>query len=199
MNLISSNQLLKTAKIQLKKNNFELAKQILLSAINSKNAKAEHYELLAKIYDANNDLAQCLKYLSIACSTENASAEAHYYLGKEYIKLGRLVEGINHIHISIKIAGDFIEGLVELGLGYIKLNENHKALDFLKKALQYDQTNIGVLFNLGKIYSEELADYENGLKFYNQILELDPKNTETLIAKGILFSQLNKYDESNSG
>jgi len=198
MNLISSNQLLKTAKIQLKKNNFELAKQILLSAINSKNAKAEHYELLAKIYDANNDLAQCLKYLSIACSTENASAEAHYYLGKEYIKLGRLVEGINHIHISIKIAGDFIEGLVELGLGYIKLNENHKALDFLKKALQYDQTNIGVLFNLGKIYSEELADYENGLKFYNQILELDPKNTETLIAKGILFSQLNKYDESNS-
>ena len=36
MNLISSDKLLKTAKIQLKENNFELAKQILLSAINSK-------------------------------------------------------------------------------------------------------------------------------------------------------------------
>jgi protein O-GlcNAc transferase len=197
MNLISSDKLLKTAKIQFKENNFELAKQILLSAINSKLAKAEHYELLAKIYDANNDLTQCLKYLSIACSTGNASAEAYYYLGKEYIKLDRLEEGIDYINTSIKIAGDFIEGLVELGLGYIKLNDISKGLLFLNKALQYDNTNISVLFNLGKTYSDVLVDYENGLKFYDRILQLDPKNIETLIAKGILFSQIQKYDESN--
>jgi predicted O-linked N-acetylglucosamine transferase (SPINDLY family) len=198
MNLISSDKLLQTAKIQLKENNFELAKQILLSAINSKLAKAEHYELLAKIYDANNDLAQCLKYLAMACSAGNASAEAHYYLGKEYIKLDRLEEGIGYIHTSIEIAGDFIEGLIELGIGYVKLNNSSKALSFFEKALQYDKTNISVLFNLGKTYGEALADHENGLQFYNQILQLDPKNTETLIAKGILFSQIQKYDESNA-
>jgi len=198
MNLISSDKLLQTAKIQLKENNFELAKQILLSAINSKLAKAEHYELLAKIYDANNDLTQCLKYLSMACSTGNASAEAHYYLGKEYIKLDRLEEGIDHIHKSIESVGDFIEGLVELGIGYVKLNNSSRALSFFEKALQYDKTNISVLFNLGKTYSDILADYENGLQFYNQILQLDPKNIETLIAKGILFSQTQHYDESNA-
>jgi predicted O-linked N-acetylglucosamine transferase (SPINDLY family) len=198
MNLTSTDKLLQTAKIQLKENNFELAKQILLSAINSKLAKAEHYELLAKIYDANNDLTQCLKYLSMACSTGNASAEAHYYLGKEYIKLDRLEEGIDYIYKSIEIAGDFIEGLVELGLGYVKLNNSSKGLLFLQKALQYDKTNISVLFNLGKTYSEALSDHENGLQFYNHILQLDPKNIETLIAKGILFSQIQKFDESNA-
>lgn len=198
MNLVSSDKLLEIANFQFKKNNLELAKQIIHNAINSNLARAGHYELLAKIYDANNDNVQCLKFLSIACSTGDASAEAHYYLGKEYIKLNRLEEGIKHVHIAIEIAGDFLEGLVELGVGYVRLNDSAKALIFFHRALFLDKTNTNILFNLGKVYTEELGDYENGLNFFNQVLALDPKNCDVLIAKGILLNQIKKYEESNS-
>ncbi len=196
MSRVYSNKLLKIAKSEINSNKFEYAKQLLISAINTNNCTAEHYELLATIYERTGEKSQCLKYLILACKLQDASAEAHFYLGTEYIKINKIIDGINHINLSIKIAGDFIEGLIEIGLAYLKLSKPVIALDFFLRALHINQNNTDVMFNIGKLYCDELTDYKNGLKFYNKILKLEPKNHNALIAKGILFNETKKYDKS---
>lgn len=196
MKTTSQNQLLQIAKFQFKKKNYEFAKQILFKAINSQTANSTHFELLAYIFGNQDNQTQLQKYLIIACSYPDATPEAHFYLGRELIKQNSLVKGINHIEISLKLAGEFIEGLCELGLGYLKMKNPKKALNLFEKALSLDKNNVDLLFNIAKLHSEELSDYEKGFQIFDQILNIYPKHIKTLIAKGDLYDLVKKYDDS---
>jgi predicted O-linked N-acetylglucosamine transferase (SPINDLY family) len=196
MNTSSQNQLLEIAKYQFERKNYALAEQILLDAINSQNAKSPHFELLAYVYGNQGNQSQVQKYLTIACSYSNASPEAHFYLGRELIKQNRMAEGINHIEISLENAGEFIEGLHELGLGYLKIKNPQRALNYFERAILLNKNNVDLLFNIAKLHSEELNDYEKGFEIYDQILDIDPKHVNSLIAKGVLYDLLEKYDDS---
>ena len=107
-----------------------------------------------------------------------------------------MAEGINHIEISLENAGEFIEGLHELGLGYLKIKNPQRALNYFERAILLNKNNVDLLFNIAKLHSEELNDYEKGFEIYDQILDIDPKHVNSLIAKGVLYDLLEKYDDS---
>jgi len=50
---------------------------------------------------------------------------------------------------------------------------------------------VDLLFGKG-VDSFNLAEYEQAISYFDQVLEIDPNNIEALISKGLSLSQLNK-------
>ena len=150
----SSQKLIEIAEYYFRSNQYQLAKEILVKLISTKEANSKCFELLAYIFGNEGNQKEALRHLNIACSYVNASAESHYYHGKELIKIKQFEDAINHLTLSIKIGGEFFEGLFELGLAHANLKNGKNAEIFFKKALSLKPENIEALFNLAKLNSE---------------------------------------------
>jgi predicted O-linked N-acetylglucosamine transferase (SPINDLY family) len=187
---------LEQAKFHLKKNNSEIAISILLQTIALKKAKSAHFEILGYVYGNLGDKKKCLHYLSMACEFSNATPEAHFYLGKELIQMDEYQSGIQHLHKSLSKAGNFFEALFELGIGYQKLKKFSESLDFFKKSIEINRDSVHALINIGKLYSEEFNDPQNGVKFFDQAITLNPNNYDAWIAKGVAYNLLEDNEQA---
>ena len=77
----------------------------------------------------------------------------HYGLGKAYLyKKGKLKEAILHLKISIDLDKKFAKGYFYLGMAYYFSTNYIQAIHAFKKAYQYDESMIEVLYNLSMIY-----------------------------------------------
>ena len=69
---------------------------------------------------------------------------------------------------------------------YLKLNENLKTIESCEKALKLHANNEKALIRIGLAYSN-LSNFDEAVKFYNQVLELNKDNMEArnqiLVAK----------------
>jgi predicted O-linked N-acetylglucosamine transferase (SPINDLY family) len=187
---------LEQAKFHLKKNNSEIAISILLQTIALKKAKSAHFEILGYVYGNLGDKKKCLHYLSMACEFSNATPEAHFYLGKELIQMDEYQSGIQHLHKSLSKAGNFFEALFELGIGYQKLKKFSESLRFFKESAKVNPNSLEAIFNIGRLYSEELNQPQKGLQFYDQLLAIEPRNYEGWIARGNAYSLLGDYTQA---
>ena len=55
--------------------------------------------------------------------------------------------------------------------------------------------DIDLLLNNG-LDSHKLAEYEQAISYFDQVLEIDPNNIDALISKGLSLIQLEKYDDA---
>lgn len=189
-------KILEQAKYHFKKNNFDIAKSILLQTIGLKKAKSPHFEILGYVYGNLGDKKKCLHYLSMACEFSNATPEAHFYLGKELIQMDEYQSGIQHLHKSLNKAGNFFEALFELGIGYQKIKKFPESLRFFKESAKVNPNSLEAIFNIGRLYSEELNQPQKGLQFYDQLLAIEPRNYEVWIARGNAYSLLGDYTQA---
>ena len=192
----SSQKLIEIAEYYFRSNQYQLAKEILVKLISTKEANSKCFELLAYIFGNEGDQKEALRHLNIACSYVNASAESHYYHGKELIKIKQFEDAINHLTQSIKIGGEFFEGLFELGLAHANLKNGKNAEIFFKKALSLKPENIEALFNLAKLYSEVMNNIESSIRLHIFILSKEPNYSPSLFELGECYENLNQLNES---
>jgi len=192
----SSQKLIEIAEYYFRSNQYQLAKEILVKLISTKEANSKCFELLAYIFGNEGDQKEALRHLNIACSYVNASAESHYYHGKELIKIKQFEDAINHLTQSIKIGGEFFEGLFELGLAHANLKNGKNAEIFFKKALSLKPENIDATFNLAKLYAEEFNNNEESIRLHNLIINKEPNYDPSLYNLGELHEKMGQSQKA---
>ena len=99
------------------------------------------------------------------------------------LRLGN-IEKSNEISLNIlKIDSTYIETYVNLGGNYMSMKEYEKAENILKKGLKFTtEKNLrtkSILFLNLAIANNNLGEYENGLKYSNEALEIS-ENAEVI-------------------
>ena len=125
----------------------------------------------------------------------NAIAQAELRLGnteKSYV-----------ISLNIlAIDSTYIETYVNLGGNYLRIKDYEKARDILTKGLKFAtnknlRTKSILLINLAIAYNN-LGDYENGLKYSNEALEISENDEIIKFAEKINLDCEEKLDNKNS-
>ncbi len=112
----------------------------------------------------------------------------YYYRALTYIKLEKDSEALKDLDTAINFN--------DKKLNYLNLRSDLKmrilsfeeAMRDIEKVLSIDALNESALLNKGIILQEK-GDIQNALKFFSEILVLNPQNREALYFKGMIYLQ----------
>lgn len=131
---------------------------------------------LAKIYLNNNNTVKAEEYFIKALELKSDYYEAKFGLAKVYLKDKK-------DNLALKLLNELAEKVIdqevfyELGRFYYNNNEIDKAIERFKLALSLAPKHSNSLYSLGIAY-EAKGNTKTALKYYNQVLELNPDNDE---------------------
>lgn len=131
---------------------------------------------LAKAYLNNNDAAKAEEYYLKALELKPDYYEAKFGLAKAYLKNKKDNQALNLLN---ELAAEVIDSEIfyELGRYYYNHGEADKAIDRFKLVLSLAPKHSNSLYSLAVAY-EAKGEIEEALKYYNQVLELNPGNRE---------------------
>ncbi|XP_019400814.1 PREDICTED: transmembrane and TPR repeat-containing protein 3 isoform X2 [Crocodylus porosus] len=100
----------------------------------------------------------------------------------------RLEEADQLYRQAISMRPDFKQAYISRGELLLKMNKPLKAKEAYLRALELDQTNADLWYNLAIVYIE-LKDPTEALKNFNQALELNPKHKLALFNSALLMQE----------
>ena len=86
----------------------------------------------------------------------------------------------------------------DIGVLYYQDGKKEKVLHHFNKAVRLNPQNTNFIKNLADFYYVEMDNVSDALKLYNQVLEIKPDDTETLLALGTVCADLQKYEDAKS-
>ena len=184
------------AVLYFRNKNFVLAKKILIDLIKNDQISSKSYELLAYIYGNEGDDTNLFKFLKLSTTFSDASADVHFYYGKYLNNNGDIDNGIKHIFTALNLGGLFFEGLFELGMAYVNLNKFNEAVYYFNKSVEYYPNNCDSIFNLAKIYGEELNDYSLSIEFYEKLILLEHNSFRAIMGKAFVYFKQENYSQA---
>jgi tetratricopeptide (TPR) repeat protein len=119
-----------------------------------------------------------VKQLKEDLKKNEKDSRALFYLGNTYMELKDHKKAIDCYHKYQKYQtvehSEYYQCLINEALCLKEMKENKKARDVLSKATGIDPTRRDAVQLLGDIYREE-KDYDKAIKFYQQVLQIQPK------------------------
>jgi tetratricopeptide (TPR) repeat protein len=159
---------------------------------------SEEYVQSANYYFYAGNYEKALKIYDIILSKYPNNITALVNKGIISYRLGKYKEAIILFNKSLFHDHANVDSLVNKGIVYYRLGKLKEALDCFNKGLSIDEENIDALSykaftlqRLGKGNGEETELYEIIAR-----LEVDTKNTESIVNKGIALLRLGRLDES---
>ena len=113
-----------------------------------------------------------------------------------YYKVGEVDKAINKLKEIIKINPDEFSNYHNLGIIYEKINKMKEAKYFFIKAVEKNPNADITFTRLGQIFFGE-GDYQNSLKAYNSVIEINGKDAYNAnLGKGLCLSKLGLKKEA---
>ena len=78
-----------------------------------------------------------------------------------------------------------------MALFHLKGDKEQKALDLLLGNLKYDKYHVPSLLALGQFYGNH-GQLDQALRYLDQVLKIDAKNTQALFVKGVVLLKQGK-------
>ena len=139
--------------------------------------------------------------IQVFSDAEKRKFDYYFYEALNSKVLGKYDEAIDYFLHCHSIDSTNANVLVELGTFYNALQEKDKALDFYRKAVNYDKTNYYYNMMLAGL-SKELGLNQEVVDIYEGLLELNPGKPELLFEianayadNGELEKAINQLDE----
>lgn len=130
-------------------------------------------------------------------------AVAYSKIGNIYREKGNEKTALEYYNKAIKADPTFPDGYNNIGVIYSAQGEYEKAVPYFTKAYNLDKTSILVLNNIIRA-KEMIAEYffkdgetEQAIKTYTELIKLQ-ENDDYYIKRAICYSNINKYDKSES-
>ncbi len=158
------------------KGEYEKALNFLKKAYMINNRNENTIKNLAELYYQFHDYDNALKYYNYLLKTYSNKGKIYLIVGEINYKNGYLNKAIesylNAINSSLsedeaKIA------FVNLGNLYLLLNDYDNSLKYYKKALNLDNTDENIYYNITLLYIKEKL-YDKALKYCKKALEINP-------------------------
>ena len=91
-------------------------------------------------------------------------------------------DALEYFQDATKILPDSANGWVNLGLTYLRLDDTAKAMESYIKALEYNDTDLGLLTNLSTIHFNR-GNFDSASIYFNKILEqeLEPSSRADML------------------
>ncbi len=112
---------------------------------------------------------------------------AHYLKG-DLEKAILILEDLKEDHVNSTLYGN-------LGAYYIEEGDLQKALKLCEEAYEYNNKDIGILDNLATVHMK-LKNYKFSEKFYDELMELNPKDPDSYYNFGKLEKELGNYERA---
>ena len=93
---------------------------------------------------------------------------------------------------------DFALAHNDLGVLYFQDGDKDRALKHYERAVALQPVNVTFIKNLADFYFVERKRIEDALKLYVKILNINPKDKETLLIIGHICVSLNKFDDAKT-
>ena len=84
----------------------------------------------------------------------------------------------------------------DLGVLYYQSGQKEKVLYHYQEAVRLNPKNITFAKNLADFSYVEMRNVADAMQLYNRVLEIQPKDTETLLTLGIICADLQKYEDA---
>lgn len=157
--------LLYSGIIEIKKKNFNLAKEYF-NEILSINLNDEGANLnLGLIYFQENNYDKSGKYLTKVLSINPKNINSNYHLGLINYKLKNYQSAINFFNNCIALDKNFAYPHINLGHIFLETKNFIQAITHYSQAIKLNNFDYRSEFNLGRCFLS-LLDFENGFKFY---------------------------------
>jgi putative PEP-CTERM system TPR-repeat lipoprotein len=161
---------------------FEKAKKLAESLVNSYPKRPEGYYLRGLIYFHENKIDEAI--ISFQKSIKRASIPgAYYYLGLSHLLKGHLEQATSEFYRVINIRPEMIQARLLLAVTHLKNKRLVEAEKETLKALDIDEKNAFAHNLLGSIYLA-LGKNDQAMREFDRAIELDPTLVDAHIKKG---------------
>jgi len=90
--------------------------------------------------------------------------------------------------------GKLLEEAIKKGNDHLRADYLNKSISYLEKAISIHPRYVDALILLGNAHYEYHQDYDKTLKYYKQILKLNPKYQQVFTNTDIIFNKLDSVD-----
>ena len=173
-------QLLTEAKQAINKEEYQLAEEMLLDALNIDQYNIEAYKLLAEVYRSRKEYVQAKETLEYLLKlTHDEDAMVYSSLADIARERGNLKQAEEDYLKSISLSQDNYLHFLSLAEVYLDLEEKEKALDAAKRSLVLSPNNPKILDFLINI-SIIMQDKELANQYLGRLREVNPENQKII-------------------
>ncbi len=103
----------------------------------------------------------------------------HDAIGSAYFLAGKNVDAAKHFERIVRLTTNPGKALINLGAVYNRVGEYQKAVDSIRKGIQYEKKSVEGYYNLG-VGHRKLGQYAMAVTAYKESLRLDPEFAECI-------------------
>ena len=157
----------------------------------------EFYNRLLVVEPWNAEARENLEKLAKrpASAAVAASPEEEYQKIQEEIQSGN-GQAVKQLEDLLATHPQFAPAHNDLGVLYYNQGDKEKALDHYEQAARLEPQNSNFQKNLADFYFVESGRIEDALAVYNQVLENDARDVETLMSIGLICEALKRHEDA---
>lgn len=161
------------------------------------NDPASHYIMgMNYIDDGNWESAQ--KELAAAVKNDPNNYLYYYNLGRAQFRLGNFAQARSSFETTVKLKRDFDPAHFNLGMTCQRLKLNKDALAAFRSAHQVNPNYSRAYLEEARILNSAFNDSKGALAAYDEVIRLDPVNTQALNECGLVYAGLGQYEKAEN-
>ena len=146
-----------------------------LTALQYYDKNPKTYYKIANVNKAIRNFNEAIAQYHHAIDLDPEFVDCYYEMAECYEAIGSIYEQKNILEESLEISPDNAKIHYQLGLIYQAQNNRPSALNYMKKAVELDETFTDAKCKLALMF-ENLGDKENAILLYEEVLKIEPEN-----------------------
>ncbi|WP_298435927.1 XrtA/PEP-CTERM system TPR-repeat protein PrsT [Geobacter sp.] len=161
---------------------FRKAEQVAENMVQRFPKRGEGYRLKGLVAYQKKNYAEAISALQTAVKYA-PSVDGYYYLGLSLYNSGELESALSQFRRIIDHKPGFIQARLLTALTLLKQKRIDDSIAEVQKALEYDRRN-ALAFNILGSACMAKGMCDEGMKYFNKSIEIDPKIVDTHLKKG---------------
>jgi predicted Zn-dependent protease len=137
-----------------------------------------------------------LKYFQAALLKNPQDVDCLYGMAATQQKLGLISQSLDNFYRALKLAPDDDDILRDMGIAYFNNGQPAEAVNYLRKAVEYDKNNLDALSYLGKSY-EAVGNYTSAIEMYKNVENKKPGEADVHYNLAVAYGRMNNLGESH--
>jgi tetratricopeptide (TPR) repeat protein len=189
-------QLFEEANSATKNEKYEEAKDKYATAITVDPGSYGAYMNLGYVYERLGDKEKATANFEKAHELEPENLRVMENLAGIYFNRQMYNEADNLYAIILEKDPRHAEAMTRRGMIAADNEEFQEAVDFYNAALELEQDNCDIWFNLGVLYFQQMKNNEEALVAFSRAMELCPEDINAQVNLNVILISLERFDEA---